>query len=186
MRPLVEHVFVLALAASIDERYCALVLLAGFGGFRLGELPGLWRSDLDIPQQTVSVQVQTVELKNRTRLTTPPKSDAGRRVVYLPGHIAAAVVVHPSALHRPQPGRARVTGPNSDGLRGATFYKEWDQARIQTGLGQIHLRHAAGTLAAQTGATTRELMARSATPHPPPPTATSTPPPGATPSSPSH
>ncbi|MDQ2729473.1 MAG: tyrosine-type recombinase/integrase [Actinomycetota bacterium] len=41
--------------------------------------------------------------------------------------------------------------------------KEWDKARKATGLDTIHLhdlRHAAGTLAAQTGATLRELQAR--------------------------
>jgi integrase len=162
-RPFVDADLVLALAASIDERYCALVLLAGFGGLRLGELLGLRRSDVDTTEQTVSVHVQTVELKNGTRLTTAPKTEAGRRVVSLPAQITAALSVH---LHRYTDSDSAAlvfTGPNSDGLRRATFYKEWDKARKHVGLDDIHLhdfRHAAGTLAAQTGATTRELMAR--------------------------
>ncbi len=55
------------------------------------------------------------------------------------------------------------TGPLSDGLRRATLQKAWDRARRATGLAEVHmhdLRHAAGTLAAQTGATTREVTAR--------------------------
>ena len=51
------------------------------------------------------------------------------------------------------------TGPLSDGLRRATLQKAWDQARRTAGLADVHLhdlRHAAGTLAAQTGATTHE------------------------------
>jgi hypothetical protein len=40
-RPFIDADLVLALTANIDERYCALALLAGFGGLRLGELLGL-------------------------------------------------------------------------------------------------------------------------------------------------
>lgn len=55
------------------------------------------------------------------------------------------------------------TGPLSEGLRRATFYTEWKKAMMATGQTGLHLhdlRHAAGTLAAQHGATQRELMAR--------------------------
>jgi integrase len=55
------------------------------------------------------------------------------------------------------------TGPPSEGLRRAAFYTEWKRAMIatgQTGLPLHDLRDAAGTLAAQQGATQRELTAR--------------------------
>jgi integrase len=73
------------------------------------------------------------------------------------------VVVRQDRYCTPDPSGLVFTGPSSDGLRRATFYKAWDRSRQLTGLHEIHLhdlRHAAGTLAAQTGATTRELMAR--------------------------
>ncbi len=130
---------------------------------RLGELLGLRRGDIDLDGQTVTVEVQTVELRRGQRITTPPKTDAGRRVVYLPASVTAAVAVHLGRYCPTDPATLVFTGPRSDSLRRGTFYKEWDRARQATGLDAIHLhdlRHAAGTLAAQTGATLRELQAR--------------------------
>lgn len=63
----------------------------------------------------------------------------------------------------PRPDDPVFTGPLSEGLRRATFYTEWKKAMMATGQTGLHLhdlRHAAGTLAAQHGATQRELMAR--------------------------
>jgi integrase len=162
-RPFVDAELVLALAAAIDERYCCLVLLAGFGGLRLGELLALRRHHIDLDRHTVAVTVQTVELKNGDRVTTAPKTDAGRRIIHLPAQVAAALAVHLDRYVDPDCDALVFTGPRSAGLRRASFYKEWDRARAQSGLDHVHLhdlRHAAGTLAAQTGATTRELMAR--------------------------
>lgn len=162
-RPFVDAELVLSLAAAIDERYSCLVLLAGFGGLRLGELLALRRHHVNLERHTVTITVQTVELKNGERLTTAPKTDAGRRVVHLPAQIAAAIAVHLDRYVGPDGDALVFTGPRSTGLRRASFYKEWDRARTRTGLDHVRLhdlRHAAGTLAAQTGATTRELMAR--------------------------
>lgn len=162
-RPFVDADLVLALAVAIDERYSCLVLLAGFGGLRLGELLALRRHHIDLERHTVTVAVQTIELKNGERLTTAPKTDAGRRVVHLPAQVAAALAVHLDRYVGPDGDALVFTGPRSSELRRATFYTEWDRARKAVGLDHVHLhdlRHAAGTLAAQTGATTRELMAR--------------------------
>lgn len=148
---------------TVDGSYCCLVLLAGFGGLRLGELLALRRHHIDLDRHTVAVTVQTVELKNGDRVTTAPKTDAGRRVVHLPAQVVAALAVHLDRFVDPDCDALVFTGPRSAGLRRASLYKEWDRARAQTGLDHVHLhdlRHAAGTLAAQTGATTRELMAR--------------------------
>lgn len=70
------------------------------------------------------------------------------------------------------------TGPLSEGLRRATLYKAWSQAVRRSGYEGIHLhdlRHAAGTLATQQGATVREVMARLGHASPGGRTATSTP-----------
>ena len=43
------------------------------------------------------------------------------------------------------------------------FHRIWDQARTEVGLPELHLhdlRHTGNTLAAETGATLKELMAR--------------------------
>jgi integrase len=162
-RPFVDVEIVLALSDAIDARYCALVLLAGFGGLRLGELIALRRGDLDLEADTVRVERQVVELKNGQRIETAPKTDAGRRTVHLPSSVSAALAAHLDRYCGDSDDEPVFTGPLSDGLRRGTLYKEWDKARRQAGLPEVHLhdlRHAAGTLAAQTGATTRELMAR--------------------------
>ncbi len=79
-RPFVDAEVVLRLADTIDERYRALVLLAGFGGLRLGELLAL-RTPAPRPRYRAQlrVEVQAVELKDGTRLVTAPKTDAGTR-----------------------------------------------------------------------------------------------------------
>ena len=162
-RPFVDADIVLRIAQAIEERYSALILLAGFGGLRLGELLGLRRRDVDLERSLVRVEVQVVELKKGERLTTPPKTAAGRRSVALPKAVMDALALHLTLYSGLGPDAPVFTGPLSDGLRRATFYTEWAKAMKATGQQGLHLhdlRHAAGTLAAQQGATVRELMAR--------------------------
>ena len=90
-RPFVDAEVVLRLADTIDGRYRALVLLAGFGGLRLGELLALRSQHLDLDTGSVRVEVQAVELKDGTRLVTAPKTDAGTRRVYLPAVVTQAL-----------------------------------------------------------------------------------------------
>ena len=55
------------------------------------------------------------------------------------------------------------TGPKSESLRRATFNDEWKRARTASEVAHLHfhdLRHTGNTLAASTGASTKELMAR--------------------------
>ena len=162
-RPFVDAGIVLALSDAIEARYRALILLAGFGGLRIGELLALRRCDLDLAANTVRVERQTVELSKGQRIETAPKTDAGRRSVHLPASVSAALAAHLDNYCTTEPDALVFTGPLSEGLRRATLYTAWDKARRTAGLPALHihdLRHAAGTLAAQTGATTRELMAR--------------------------
>lgn len=162
-RPFVDAEVVLDLAGAIEERYCALVLLAGFGGLRLGELLALRRSDVDLVTAIVRVEVQAVELRTGDRIVTAPKTDAGRRAVHMPAIVTRALDAHLLQFTGAGPDALVFTGPLSEALRRATLYKAWDAARRAVGWPTLRLhdlRHAAGTLAAQTGATQRELMAR--------------------------
>jgi integrase len=162
-RPFVDADIVLRPAATIEGRYSALVLLAGFGGLRLGELLGLRRRDITLDTSQLRVEVQTVELRGGKRLTTAPKTDAGRRTVHLPQAVTTALSHHLDTYCATEPDSLIFTGPLSEGLRRATFYKEWHRTITAANTPGLHLhdlRHAAGTLAAQQGATIRELMAR--------------------------
>ena len=152
-----------------------MILLAGFGGLRLGELLALREHHVDLDAGTVTVAEQVVNLEGGRRLVTEPKTDAGRRVVALPQLVIDAVTEHVKLHDDPD----RPPFPAEDGglLPATTFYKHWRRARHEIGRDDLHLhdlRHVAGTLAAWTGATERELMARLAHAIRPPPGATST------------
>jgi integrase len=111
------------------------------------------------PNATPSTE-QAVTLEGGRRLVTEPKSEAGRRVVALP-----RLVVDALAEHSQDRAPDDLLFPAEDGglLPVTTFYKHWRKARHEVGRDDLHLhdlRHAAGTLAAWTGATEKELMAR--------------------------
>lgn len=161
-RPMVGPDVVLDLADAIDPRYRAMILLAGFGGLRLGELLGLTAASVDLLHRTVTVTAQSVHVKGRS-LTTAPKSEAGRRTVQLPAVVVEGLGDHLSTFGT-GPDGVLFTGPTGVALPRQTFYKAWHQARravaVPDALRPHDLRHAGATLAARTGASTKELMAR--------------------------
>lgn len=78
-RPIISPAQAWALADEVPPRFRVLVLLAAFGGLRLGELLGLTRSSLDLLHSTVSVKIQRQQLTHGEWVTGPPKTDAGVR-----------------------------------------------------------------------------------------------------------
>ena len=60
-RPVLTIGQVYALAAAIDQRYRALVLLGTFSSLRWGELAGLRRCDIDLADRTVEVRRSLTE-----------------------------------------------------------------------------------------------------------------------------
>jgi integrase len=161
-RPIVGPELVLELADAMTARFRAIVLLAGFGGLRLGELLALRRRHVDLAAGTVTVEEQMVSLDRGRRLLTEPKTEAGRRVVALPQLVLDSLAEHLDGIGEDA---NSLLFPTEGGglLPTTTFYKHWRRARHQVGHDELHLhdlRHAAGTLAAWTGATERELMAR--------------------------
>lgn len=162
-RPLAQPADVLRLATAIDPRYRALILLAATGGLRVGELLGLQRHHIDLDERTVHVEQQALELQDGTRIVTPPKTDAGRRTVAIPDTTADALAEHLDRYAQSSPDAWVFVGDHGGPLRRLTLQKAWTRARQATGMTHItlhDLRHAGATLAAWTGASTRELMAR--------------------------
>ena len=162
-RPFIDADVVIGLADAIEPRLRALVLLAGFGGLRRGELLGLRRRDVDCLHASVTVCVQVVELDGVKRITTAPKTDAGVRTVALPAVVVEALDHQLATWSQPGPDGLVFTGAEGGPLPLTGLYRSWRAACASCGLVGVHLhdlRHAAGTLAAQTGATTRELMGR--------------------------
>jgi len=162
-RPIATVDQVFALADVIDPRYRIAVLLATFAGLRVGELLALTRERVDFEAGTVAVVEQLQELVHGGYLLGPPKSDAGRRVVSLPGFMMDELIIHFAEHAEPGPEGRLFRGVGGGPLRRAVFQRAWDEARAKLGLQHLHfhdLRHTGNTLAAATGASTRELMAR--------------------------
>lgn len=152
------------LAAAVPPRYRALILTAGLGGLRQGELFALRRDDIDLSTATVTVRRKRLRLASGDVIEGPPKSAAGVRTVALPEPVVAVLHRH-LADHVGSKGDAYVfTTPDGRPLERSNFRNRvWLPALERAGLEGLRfhdLRHTAGTLAAQTGATTKELMAR--------------------------
>ncbi|MFF6912878.1 tyrosine-type recombinase/integrase [Streptomyces sp. NPDC012466] len=151
------------LADAIKPRYRTLVLMAGFLGLRWGELIGLHRRDIDLDHGTVRVRRAVAELFNGQREIKAPKSAAGKRTVSIPAAITPDIRDH---LERYA--EAGADGRVFLGAKGATprrnhFNRLWRKACNEAGIKGLHfhdLRHTGNTLAASTGASTRELMTR--------------------------
>lgn len=159
--PTVEQVH--RIANTIDERMRCLVLLAAFVGLRKGELLGLRRCDVDLRGGEISVVQQRQLDRYGAHLVGPPKSDAGRRVLALPASLVADLRSHLEMYAQPGPEGYVFTGEKGGPLAPHVLQNAWAKARAEVGVPNLHLhdlRHLAGTLAASTGAGTKELMHR--------------------------
>ncbi len=162
-RPVATVAQALELAGLVGERYRCVVLLAAFVGLRKGELLGMRQRDLDLDAREVSV-VQQRQLDERgVQLVGAPKTEAGRRTVAVPPALIEDLRDHLERYAQPGADGYVFTGVKGGPLSPGILQKEWDSARSRLGFDELHLhdlRHLAGTLAASTGASTKELMHR--------------------------
>ena len=162
-RPVATLEQVYALAGAVPERNQALVLLAAFSGMRLGELLALTRERMDLDAGVVEVVESQHELVDRRIVTGPPKTEAGRRTVSIPPHLLPVLAQHVNRWVGPDPQALVFTGDKGGWLRRSQWNARWREARQKVGLPELHfhdLRHTGNTLAAATGASTKELMSR--------------------------
>lgn len=154
---------IVTIAEGMPERLRMLVLLAAWCGLRFGELAELRRSDIDLVRGVVHVRRAVVRVDG-CDLVGPPKSAAGVRAIAIPPHLLPAVDDHlrthvgaaPDSLAFP--GRAE-----GEHLAHGELMTAFSAAREAAGRPDLRLhdlRHTAATMAAQTGATLAELMAR--------------------------
>lgn len=158
---------VATLADAVDPRYRALVLVAAYGGLRIGELAGLRVSRVDVLRGRVTVAETLVEVKGQL-VTSDPKTAAGRRIVPLPRPVAEEVGAH---IGRWGLGPDDHLFPAPDGglLRVPTWRRRfWYPAVERAGLApeggrklRIHdLRHTAVALWIATGANPKQISVR--------------------------
>lgn len=103
------------------------------------------------------------EMKMGELITGRPKPDAGTRVVTLPEVVIGDLTWHLQRFSGPAPDGLVFVGEKGAWLRRSNFTKVWARAVTEAGIPKIHvhdLRHTGNTLAAMTGASLKELMAR--------------------------
>ncbi len=156
---------VAAIATAMPARYRLAVLLAGLCGLRYGEVAELRRKDLDTEAGVVMVRRAVVRVHGENRVK-PPKSEAGTRDVVIPASLMPLVRRH--LLEHSSPGDdGLLFATASDPTRhlAETSLLKMFRAATTEALGRddlrFHdLRHAAGTLATQNGASLIEVMHR--------------------------
>jgi integrase len=154
---------VFEIAAAIPVRYRVLVLLATFTSLRWGELVALRRGHIDLNACEIGVIETTAQLDTGALVAETPKSRAGVRTVAFPPELVPELRWHLERFAEPGEQGLLFVGPQGGRLRRGNFRKIRVKACTKAGAPGTHfhdLRHTGGTLAAATGASLRELMAR--------------------------
>lgn len=161
------------LADSMPAQYSAMILLASWCALRFGELTELRRKDVVLATTiaddgteehsgTIRVERAMVRLNDGYAVTTP-KSDAGTRDVAVPPHLVPVIRDHLAKHVGPKPDSLLFPAQHGGHLAPATLYRRFYTAREAAGRPDLRfhdLRHSGAVLAAATGATLAELMAR--------------------------
>lgn len=156
---------------EMPEQYRAMVLLASWCALRFGELTELRRKDITLVEPTdkpedaygvVRVERAVVRVEQGF-IPTTPKSDAGRRDVEIPPHLLPAIKDHLARFVDPEKDALLFPAAHGGYLAPATLYRQFYKARSTAKRDDLRwhdLRHSGAVLAAATGATLAELMAR--------------------------
>ena len=110
---------------------------------------------LDLLHKTVTVAEQRQQLRDGTLVSGPPKTDAGRRTLSLPGPIIPELERHLAMYGQPGIDGLVFTGDKGGPAPRSRLADEVDGARPAVGLPDLHfhdLRHVANTLTAASAA----------------------------------
>jgi integrase len=150
------------LASKMPPHLRASVLLAAWCGLRWGETSELRRGDVSRDAAVLRVR-RAVTYRAGTFHVGPPKTAAGVRDVGIPPHVRATLKAH--LRNHVGKGADALLFTDTDGtrLREDHYRPHWQKARAAIGKPRLRvhdLRHVGAVLAAQSGATTAELMHR--------------------------
>jgi integrase len=151
---------------GMPAQYQAMILLASWCALRFGELTELRRRDVvidaDVQTGVIRIERAVVRAGDGYQVTTP-KSEAGTRDVAIPPHFVPVVQAH-LAQHVDARADALLFPAKHGGhLAPASLYRQFYKARDAANRPDLRfhdLRHSGAVLAAATGATLAELMAR--------------------------
>ncbi len=147
---------------AMPDRLRVMVMLAAWCALRFGELAELRRSDIDLAAGIVRIRRGVTWVKGEPIVGTP-KSAAGVRDVAIPPHLIPVLERH---LDEHTAGGAKaLLFPAADGRNysASALDYHWRRAREAAGRPDLRFhdtRHTGAVLAASTGATLAELMAR--------------------------
>lgn len=151
-----------AIVSAMPPRLRMMVLLGAWCAMRFGELAELRRGDIDLARGVIRVRRGVVRVDGGFEVGSP-KSAAGSRDVAVPPHLVDALAEHLST--HVVSSRDGLLFPAAGGghMAPASLYRSYYPARRAAGRPDLRfhdLRHTGAVLAAQTGATLAELMAR--------------------------
>ena len=138
-----------------------MLLVLAFGGLRIREATELRRSDV-LPGGRLRIERSVRRVGGRW-VVGDPKTDAGHRTVTLPAAIAAVLEDHLEKYVRDPPDALLFATSPGGYLARSNWNGTFRRAADAIGLPAVRpheLRHTGATLAAATGATTKELMRR--------------------------
>lgn len=153
-----------ALTEAMPERLRLAVPLASWCALRFGEMVELRRGDIDLDQEVIHVRRAVVRVKGG-HMVGEPKSAAGIRDVVIPPHVVTMIRDHLAEHVDTSRDALLFTSTRGGGrhLSMTALYRSWTVARAQAGRKDLRwhdLRHSGAVLAAATGASLAELMAR--------------------------
>jgi integrase len=150
------------IVGEMPDNLKLMVHLATWLALRFGELVELRRSDIDLDDEVIRIRRAAVRADGGW-VVGDPKSDAGKRDVHVPPHIMPAVKDH-LAKHVGRNGDSLIFSARNGGhLQPSTFQRHFYRGRNKAKRPDLRLHDCRGTgatMAAQTGATLAELMAR--------------------------
>jgi integrase len=158
-RPVAAAEAVLALADAVRPRWKVLVLTAAFCSPRWGELAVLRRRDVDLVKQ----QLRLAGADDGTGRRKRTKGGTGGRTVAIPSYLVPALTNHLAEYVAADPNALVFTAAQGGRIHAGRFHEDWTAARKACGIDGLHfhdLRHTGNTWFAETGATTKEMMAR--------------------------
>jgi integrase len=153
-----------SLAAGIDPRLRALVMLAAGTGMRSGECFGLTLDRIDFLRRTVTVDRQLVLVPGRAPFLAEPKTEASQRTIPLPVVVVDELAAH-LASHPAGPDGFVFTDRRGEPLRRTSFSATvWSPARKAAGLPatvRFHdLRHYYASLLIRHGESVKTVQVR--------------------------
>lgn len=152
-----------AITQAMPEQYQLAVLLAAWCALRFGEVAELRRKDIDLDHGRVRVRRAVTYIGEGVDVVGVPKA-ASFRDVAIPPHLVPIVRAHLMTHTLLGPGALLFPSASGRHLRsGSAMHDAFHAARARVGRPDLTfhgLRHTGAVLAAATGATLAELMAR--------------------------